>query len=54
MEKGNEIWIKKPGLGFLYAGVLQWQQGQNVASSLRILGVSASFMRLVIPMFEFG
>lgn len=54
MEKGNEIWIKKPGLGFLYAGVLQWQQGQNVASSLRILGVSASFMRLVIPIFEFG
>lgn len=27
-KKGNEIWIKKPGLGFLYAGILQWQQGQ--------------------------
>lgn len=44
MKIGNEIWIKKPELGFLAAGILQWQPGPNVASSRSILCVSASYI----------
>lgn len=49
MKKGNEIWIKKPGLGFLCAGYIAVAAGPNVASSLTVLCVSASLYAEMFP-----
>lgn len=46
MKKGNEIWIKKPRLGFLCAGTLQCQQGQM------LLHLSAFLVSLLEPYAE--